>query len=666
MTAPFRPLMAIYRDWLQQTRGLTFADHQAMWEWSTSDLDAFWQSIWEHDGVHSPTPHSAVLAEDRMPGAVWFPGATLNYAHQVFRHADAADAAGQPAIVAEDERGDRAEMSWADLKRRTASLAATLRDMGVGKGDRVAAYLPNIPETVIGFLATASIGAIWSVCAPDMGTRAVIDRFQQIEPKVLIAADGVFYAGRALDRSSEIEEISAALPNRPKLILKETGHAAAKLAFDLSMDDALARDDAGTASFQPEFLPFDHPLWIVYSSGTTGKPKALVHSHGGIVMAVYAALKHLDIGPSYAPNSLGERFHWYSSTGWIMWNCQVNGLLGGTTICLFDGSPSGPKDAPDWGTLWRFVAGNRVTMFGAGAAYFGNCMKAGVDPAAEGDLSAVRALGSTGSPLPEAVQNWGTDAFARMGRPDIWWSNISGGTDICGLWIAGNRELPLVPGRMQCRQLGARVEAWNENGESLIGEVGDLVCARPFPSMPVFLWGDPDGRRYLDSYFDMFPGIWRHGDWLSIGEDGSCVIYGRSDATINRHGLRIGTSEIYSAVEDLPEILDSMLIDLEYLGRPSEMLLFVVPRPGEAVDAARIKGAIRQAVSPRFVPDRIVEAPAIPRTLSGKKQEVPIRRLFLGHPIEKIISRETMANSECLDFYVGQARAHGEGARKAG
>jgi acetoacetyl-CoA synthetase len=658
--------MAIYRDWLEETRGLTFADHQAMWEWSTSDLDAFWQSIWEHDGVHSPTPHSAVLAEDRMPGAVWFPGATLNYAHQVFRHADAADAAGQPAIVAEDERGNRAEMSWADLKRRTASLAATLRDMGVGKGDRVAAYLPNIPETVIAFLATASIGAIWSVCAPDMGTRAVIDRFQQIEPKVLIAADGVFYAGRALDRSSEIEEIRAALPSGPKLILKETGHAAAKLAFDLSLDDGLARDDAGTASFQPEFLPFDHPLWIVYSSGTTGKPKALVHSHGGIVMAVYAALKHLDIGPSYAPNSLGERFHWYSSTGWIMWNCQVNGLLGGTTICLFDGSPSGPKDAPDWGTLWRFVAGNRVTMFGAGAAYFGNCMKAGVDPAAEVDLSGVRALGSTGSPLPEAVQNWGTDAFARMGRPDIWWSNISGGTDICGLWIAGNRELPLVPGRMQCRQLGARVEAWNESGESLVGEVGDLVCARPFPSMPVFLWGDPDGRRYLDSYFDMFPGIWRHGDWLSIGEDGSCVIYGRSDATINRHGLRIGTSEIYSAVEDLPEILDSMLIDLEYLGRPSEMLLFVVPRPGEAVDAARIKGAIRQAVSPRFVPDRIVEAPAIPRTLSGKKQEVPIRRLFLGHPIEKIISRETMANPECLDFYVGEARAHMDGARKAG
>ncbi len=666
MTAPFRPLMAIYRDWLEERHGLSFADYPAMWEWSTTDLDAFWQSIWDHDGVHSPTPHGAVLAEDRMPGAVWFPGATLNYAHQVFRHCEAADPAGQPAIVAADERGNRAEMSWAELKRRTASLAATLRDMGVGRGDRVAAYLPNVPETVIAFLATASIGAVWSVCAPDMGTRAVIDRFQQIEPKVLIAADGVFYAGRALDRSGEIEEIRNALTSRPKLILKESGYASVELAHDLTLDDALARDDAATLAFAPDFVPFDHRLWIVYSSGTTGKPKALVHSHGGIILAVYAALKHLDIGPSYAPNSLGERFHWYSSTGWIMWNCQVNGLLGGTTICLFDGSPSGARDAPDWGTLWRFVAETRVTMFGAGAAYFGNCMKAGLDPAAAGDLSAVRALGSTGSPLPEAVQNWGTEAFARMGRPDIWWSNISGGTDICGLWIAGNRELPLVPGRMQCRQLGARVEAWNENGESLVGEVGDLVCARPFPSMPVFLWGDPDGRRYLDSYFDMFPGIWRHGDWLSIGADGSCVIYGRSDATINRHGLRIGTSEIYSAVEDLPEILDSMLIDLEYLGRESEMLLFVVPRPGETVDAARIKAAIRQAVSPRFVPDRVIEAPAVPRTLSGKKQEVPIRRLFLGHPLEKIISRETMANPECLDFYVAEAQGRLEGERRAG
>lgn len=665
MTAPFRPLMAIYRDWLEETRGLTFADYQAMWEWSTTDLDAFWQSIWEHADVQSPTPHSAVLSNDRMPGAVWFPGARLNYANQVLHHGKAADAAGQPAIIAENERGDRTEMSWAELKRSTASLAATLRDMGVGKGDRVAAYMPNVPETVVAFLATASIGAIWSVCAPDMGTRAVVDRFQQIEPKVLIAADGVFYAGRALDRSGEIEEIRSALASRPKLILKRSGHASATLPHDLPLEDALGRDDAETAAFTPEFLPFDHPLWIVYSSGTTGKPKALVHSHGGIVLAVYAALKHLDIGPSYAPNSFGERFHWYSSTGWIMWNCQVNGLLGGTTVCLFDGSPSGARDAPDWGTLWRFVAKNHVTMFGAGAAYFGNCMKAGVDPAAEGDLSAVRALGSTGSPLPEAVQNWGSDAFARMGRPDIWWSNISGGTDICGLWIAGNRELPLVPGRMQCRQLGARVEAWNENGESLTGEVGDLVCTRPFPSMPVFLWGDPDGRRYLDSYFDMFPGVWRHGDWLSIGEDGSCVIYGRSDATINRHGLRIGTSEIYSAVEDLPEILDSVLIDLEYLGRSSEMLLFVVPSPGKKVDAAQIKAAIRQSVSPRFVPDRIIEAPAIPRTLSGKKQEVPLRRLFLGHPIEKIISRETMANPECLDFYMSEARTHIERARKS-
>lgn len=661
------PQIKLYRDWLWATRGLSFEDYEAMWRWSTRDLDAFWHSVWDYHAIESPSPHRAVLEEERMPGAVWFPGAELNYARQVFRHAEAADAAGQPAILSDDERGRAREIGWAELKRQTASMALTLRELGVGRGDRVAAYLPNIPETVIAFLACASIGAIWSVCAPDMGTRAVIDRFSQIRPKVLIAADGVFYAGKGQDRSAALREVVAALPGLEKVIALKSGFADTPLEAHLALEDALARDDAETRAFQPELVPFDHPLWVVYSSGTTGMPKPLVHGHGGVILALLAGLNHFDLGASYEANSFGERFHWYSSTGWIMWNCQVNGLLAGTTICLYDGSPSGAREAPDWGTLWRFVARHKVTVFGAGAAFFANCMKAGCDAGEAGDLSVLRTLGSTGSPLPEAVQEWGSAMMARLGT-DIWWLNISGGTDICGLWIAGNRELPLVPGRMQCRQLGAAVEAWNEKGRAVVGEVGDLVCTRPFPSMPLYFWGDPGNERYLDSYFDMFPGVWRHGDWLSIGTDGSCVIYGRSDATINRHGLRIGTSEIYSAVEALPEVLDSMLVDLEYLGRASRMILFVVPREGVLDDALRqrIGRAIRQGVSPRFVPDDIVEAPAIPRTLSGKKQEVPIRRLLIGHPAEKVISRETMANPECLDFYLEFASALAPAAARSG
>jgi len=655
MSAPNIPQIRLYQDWLRDKRGLSFDTYDALWRWSVTDLDAFWQSIWDYVGMRSPTPHAAVLADARMPGAKWFPGAQVNYAREVLRHADAAHAAGMPAIVSDNELGEVRELSWPELRRQVASVALTLRSLGVQRGDRVAAYMPNVPETMVAFLACSCIGAVWSVCAPDMGTAAVVDRFRQIEPKLLIAADGVHYGAKPIDRSAVVQELRGALPSVQKLLLLRTPHAAQQLAADADWREAIARDDAEVAAFEPEWLPFDHPIWIVYSSGTTGLPKPIVHGQGGIIMTMYACGLHNDVGASYGANNFGERFHWYSSTGWVMWNCQLSGLAFGATIVIYDGHPAGSKEKPDWAVLWRFVAKHRITFFGAGAAYFTNCMKAGVVASECGDLSRVRALGSTGSPLSEDVQRWGTAQLQAAGASDVWWCNISGGTDFCGAFVGGNRELPEVPGQMQCRQIGHAVEAWNEDGQPVIGEVGELVCTRPIPSMPLCFWGDEGNARYLSSYFDTYPGIWRHGDWIKIGEDGGCIIYGRSDATINRQGLRMGTSEIYSAVEALPEVLDSMVVDLEYLGRESYMPLFVVLRPGVALDdamRAKINGAIKTSLSPRFLPNDIFQVDEIPRTLSGKKQELPIKKLLLGQPLEKVVNREAMANPASLGWYV--------------
>lgn len=666
MSPPFTPQIRLFQDWIAETRGLRFNSYEEFWRWSVTDLDAFWRAIWEYDQMLSPTPFEAALVEERMPGAVWFRGAQVNYATQVLRHVEAAEAAGLPAIIAEDERGLVREMSWPELRRQVASLALSLRALGVGRGDRVVAYLPNIPEAAVAFLAVVSLGAIWSICAPDMGQQAVTDRFAQIEPKVLIAVDGVHYAAKSVDRAGVVKALRAALPTVEALVLLETPHAAERLPAELRFADAIARNDAETAAFAPEWVPFEHPIWVVYSSGTTGLPKPIVHGHGGVILTAFSNGKHNDVGCSYEPNSFGERYHWYSSTGWIMWNAQISGLLTGTTICIFDGSPSGSKDNPDWGVLWRFAARHRVTFLGAGAAYYANCRKAGLDIAACGDMSAIRGLGSTGSPLAEDVQRWGSEAFAKAGTPDIWWYNVAGGTDIAGAFCTGHRELPATPGSLQCRQLGAAVEAFDEGGTPVIDAVGELVCTRPLPGMPIYFWNDPGNARHLSSYFDVYPGIWRHGDWLKVSPEGTCTIYGRSDATINRFGLRLGASEIYSAVEGLPEVLDSMVIDLEYLGRDSWMVLFVALRPGQELDVAmrdKINGAIRVAVSPRFLPDDILHAPEIPRTLSGKKQEVPIKKLYLGHNLEKVINREAMANPDCLSFYLPLASAH---AAKAG
>ncbi len=655
------PQIRIFQDWLRDQRGLVFDTYEDMWRWSVTDLESFWQSIWDYHEIVSPTPHERVLSREEMPGAVWFDGAQANYARQVLRHVEPAEAAGQCAIIAENELGEIRELSWPELKRQVASLALTLRGQGIVQGDRVVAYLPNGAEAVIAFLACASLGATWSVCAPDMGLNAIVDRFRQIEPKALIAADGVYYAGKAMDRTETITSLLDNLPTVESTIIVRTPQAAREMAATVSFDVAVSREGADVDAFEPEWLPFDHPLWVLYSSGTTGLPKALVHSHGGVVMMALAGGKHMDLGASYEPNTFGERFHWYSSTGWVMWNAQIGGLLGGTTICLYDGSPSGTRDNPDWGVLLRFSARHKVTYFGAGAAFYSNCMKSQLVLSECGDLSRIRAIGSTGSPLPPDVQAWGSEQFASIGTPDIWWNNISGGTDICANFVSGNRELPVVPGKMQCRQLGVATEAWNEQGEAVVGETGELVCSRPMPSMPIYLWGDDTGERYLSSYFHTYPGVWSHGDWLTVWPDGSCTISGRSDATINRHGVRMGTSEIYSAIEALPEVLDSLVVELSRGSGDTILMMFVVPAGGAELDDGllnQIKTAIRTSLSPRFIPDVIVAAPAIPRTLSGKKQELPIKRLFEGWAVEKVINRDAMTNPEVLAWYQKRAADH--------
>ena len=691
---PYVPQIRLYQDWLRDQRGLSFPTYHELWRWSITDLDAFWQSIWDYFEMESPTPHTAVLAKNVMPGAVWFPGAKTNYAHQVLRHVQPAHAAGFPAVISRNEKGEHREISWPELRRQVASMALHLQAQGVQPGDRVAAYLPNIPEAMVAFLATVSVGGVWSICAPDMGTNAVLDRFKQIEPKVLIAVDGVSYGGRDFDRMTVVQQLKDALPSVQHVVLHDNlgtaDLASCDVAASVRMSATVARHDEAVATFEPMWLPFDHPLWIVYSSGTTGLPKPIVHGHGGtVIVALANKIMHNDVGCSYHPNSWGERFHWYSSTGWVMWNAQVAGLLNGVTCVIYDGNPGGSKDNPDWGLLWRFASEQGVTFFGAGAAFYANCQKAGVDLSQCGDLSRVRALGTTGSPLSPETQTWGTEQFRQLRAKhgdlfkgeDIWWCNISGGTDFAGAFVGGHRELPQEPGVMQCRELGCAVEAWNEAGEPVTGEVGELVCTQPIPSMPLYFWNDKDNARYLASYFEMYPaghgrkpgggdgpaemgGVWRHGDWLRIGDANGkgegCVIFGRSDATINRHGLRMGTSELYSAVEALPEVLDSMVVDLEYLGRESWMPLCVVLREGVALDDAmkqRISGAIRTALSPRFIPDEIVQVAEVPRTLSGKKQELPIKKLLLGQPLHKVLNKDAMANPGCLDWYVAFAQA---------
>ncbi len=650
------------RDWLRRERGLELADYEALRQWSVQDVAAFWQAMWQYFDLRSPTPCTQVLSPEAMPGAHWFAGTQLNYAAQVVRHAQACDAAGQPAIVFRNERmqaqGSSLEISWHTLVDQAAALAASLRTAGVQQGDRVAAYLPNIPQAAVAFLAVASLGAVWSLTAPDMGVGTVRDRFAQIAPVVLIACDGTVYGGKVVDRRALVAELLRELPSVRTLVLvpylDDAGAPGGPFAFD-------AAGWAGNVRLWSEMLatpqrvapvnvPFEHPLWIVYSSGTTGLPKPIVHGHGGVILEqLKSTTFHLDIHPSVGTD---ERLFWYSSTGWVMWNLAVSVLLNGTTACIYDGHPG----YPDTTTLWRFAQATRATFFGAGAAYYTGCLKEGLSPKSFIDVSRIRALGATGSPLPPQAYEWGT----REVRADVWWAVISGGTDIAGAFLAGSPELPTVPGEMQARALGCDVQAWNEAGQPLIDEVGELVCAKPMPSMPLYFWNDKEGRRYKESYFDVYPNVWRHGDWLRITPSGGAVVYGRSDATLNRHGHRMGTAELYRVVEAAPEVVDSLVVDIEYLGKPSFMPLFVVLRAGLVLDdalRASLKQRIRHDLSPRFVPDEIVQVAEVPRTLTGKKQELPVKKLMLGRALAEVVNKDACANPGAFDWFESYARA---------
>ncbi|CAG4883677.1 Acetoacetyl-coenzyme A synthetase [Georgfuchsia toluolica] len=624
-----------FQRWLASERGLQLNDYDALWQWSVSDLEAFWGAVWDYFDIRSTTPRGRVLGNAQMPGAEWFPGVQLNYVEQVFRHASGE----HPAIVFRNEAGEDREVSWVELQRQVAALAATLRAQSITTGDRVVAFMPNIPEAVVAFLAIASIGAIWSVCSPDMGRVAVLDRFRQIAPKAMIAVDGYRYGGKAHDRRTLVAELLGELPTVEYLILLPTlDPAAGTTGFRKATlwADAIA----GNTPLRVTHVPFNHPLWVVYSSGTTGLPKPIVHSQGGVVIEHLKSITfHLDLGP-------GDRYHWYSTTGWMMWNFQVGGLLAGCTICLFDGNPG----TPDLNALWRFVGEKQVDFFGAGAAFYASCQKAAIEPARVANLARLRGLGSTGSPLSSENYRWLLDHV----RGDLWINPISGGTDLVSAFVGGVPTLPMYVGEMQCRCLGAKIEAFDESGKPLIDEVGELVCCAPMPSMPLYFWNDKGNLRYKDSYFDTYPGIWRHGDWVRITERGGAIIYGRSDATINRHGIRMGTSELYRAVEDLPEVLDSLVVDLEYLGKESYMPLFVVLRPGETLSKAlrdTLRNRIRDALSARHVPNDIFAVPAIPRTLSGKKMELPIKKLLLGKSLKEVANPDTMANPESLAWF---------------
>jgi acetoacetyl-CoA synthetase len=625
-----------YMQWLKSEKGLHFDDSEKLWEWSVNSLEEFWASLWEYFHIKYSKPYQAVLAERKMPGAQWFSGAELNYVEHVFRNATSS----RPALVFQSETKPLTEISWEELSQKVSTVAQALRAMGVQRGDRVVSYLPNIPEAAIAFLASASLGAIWSSCSPDFGTRSVIDRFQQIEPKVLFAVDGYIYNGKAIDRRATITELQQSLPSLQKTVLvsylfptlNAEGYNNAMLWQDMQQTDT-------TLSF--EQVPFDHPLWVLYSSGTTGLPKAIVQGQGGILLE---HIKNLYLGLDLKED---DRFFWYTTTGWMMWNLLLGGLLIGTTVLLYDGSPS----YPDMNVLWSYAEKSGMTFFGTSAGYILACMKAGIEPGTTFNLSKLRGLGSTGSPLPPEGFQWVYDQI----KKDIWLASVSGGTDVCSAFLGGSILLPVRAGELQCRSLGAKVESFDEKGRPLIDEMGELVITEPLPSMPLFFWNDPQEKRYRESYFDVYPGIWRHGDWVKITSRGSAVIYGRSDSTINRKGIRMGSSEIYRVVEDLPEILDSLVVGIERPGGNYYMPIFVILKPGVELDDAlrtKIRDKIRISLSPHHVPDDIIAIAEIPRTLNGKKLEVPVKKLFMGVPLEKAISVDSMSNPQAMQYFV--------------
>jgi acetoacetyl-CoA synthetase len=640
-----RARMTEFMRWLEAERSLLFDGYHELWRWSVDDLEGFWSAIWDFFGVRADGGYDRVLGSREMPGAEWFAGTRLNYAEHAFAGKDDAKA----AILHASELRELDELSWGELRSRVAALAAALRELGVERGDRVVAYLPNVPEAIVAFLATASIGAIWSSCSPDFGPASVIDRFAQIEPKVLFAVDGYRYGGRDFDRREVVAELQAAMPSLERTVVLsylDPEPDLSPLRDATRWDELLATGEGAELRF--ERVPFDHPLWVLYSSGTTGLPKAIVQGQGGILLEHLKKLHlHVDAHP-------GDRLFWFTTTGWMMWNFLVSGLLTRAAIVLYDGSPG----HPDMSVLWDLAERARMTMFGTSASFIAACMNAGIEPAAGRDLSRLGAVGSTGSPLSPEGFDW---VYEQLGA-DTWLFSTSGGTDLCTAFVGGTPLLPVYRGELQARALGAAVEAWDEDGNSVIDEVGELVVTEPMPSMPVFFWGDPDGSRYRASYFEHYPGVWRHGDWIEITSRGTAVIYGRSDSTINRSGVRMGTSEIYRAVLGLDDVLDALVVDIPRPGTEGWMPLFVVLREEAELDdelRREIARRVREQCSPRHVPDEVFAIAEVPRTLSGKALEVPVKRILSGTPPERAASRDSLANPAALDWFVDLAASLG-------
>jgi acetoacetyl-CoA synthetase len=629
--------LAAYMRWLERERGLSFGAYEDLWKWSVADVAAFWASIWDYYAVRASRPYDTVLSGQGMPGARWFPGAELSYAEHVFAGKDP----GATALVHASELRPLGETTWGELRVQTSALAEGLRSLRVGPGDRVVAYLPNIPEAVIGLLACASIGAIWSSCSPDFGRRAVVDRFSQIEPRVLLAVDGYRYGGRDFDRLGTVADVVEEIPSLEHVVVLPHLSASPELG---RLDDALLWDEllerGAGATLRFEQLPFDHPLWVLHSSGTTGLPKPIVHGHGGILLE-YLKQLHLHFDPRP-----GERLFWFTTTGWMMWNLLTGGLLTEAPIVLYDGSAG----YPDLGVLWDLAEAAGITCFGTSAAYVAACIKGGVEPSRGRDLTRLRSVGSTGSPLSPEGFRW---VYDHVGA-DTWLFSMSGGTDVATAFVGGVPTLPVYEGELQARALGASVEAFDEQGRSVVDQVGELVLTEPLPSMPIFFWGDEDGSRYRESYFDVYPGIWRHGDWIEITSRGTAIISGRSDSTINRSGIRIGTGEIYRSVMTIPEVLDALVLDLPRAGTDGWIVLFVVLGAGAVIDdelVGRIERQLRDDCSPRHVPDDVRQVAEVPRTLSGKLLEVPVKRILLGADPTKAVSRESLANPGALDYF---------------